>query len=304
MSTTARAWCDCGFHGDYRSHAVAAYALRRHSCARWRAKAAAARRRSDRARTVDRTPQPCRHPRARHEHGTHACYALDRCRCPSCAAANRSYEARRTRDRAYGHTDLVGATIVRQHIAALAATGIGLKTLAARSGVSHGALWKIVYGVPSTGRPPSRRVHRATANKILAVPAEPLRVAADHARIRATGTARRLRALIANGWSVAKLAQLAGVNRQALDPLLDDAGDFWRLVHARHARAVAALYDRLWNTPSPADQWRDKIAASRARRRAHTAGWPPPAAWDEEDIDDPNAWPDPGWRDEPTAVAA
>lgn len=51
---------------------------------------------------VDRIPKPCLHKHAQHEHGTLACYVLDKCRCLPCASANSTAESERQRQKAYG----------------------------------------------------------------------------------------------------------------------------------------------------------------------------------------------------------
>lgn len=40
----------------------------------------------------------------RYDHGTHACYVQDHCRCDDCTRANRDYERNRIRQKAYGRT--------------------------------------------------------------------------------------------------------------------------------------------------------------------------------------------------------
>src|SRR5690606_32073167 len=85
------------------------------------------------------------------EHGTYAAYVFgpegsdtaNGCRCPACRDARRDYEARRKQRAAPPY---VSATPAREHIAWLGRHGVGLKRIAEVSGVSHGALWKLVYG--------------------------------------------------------------------------------------------------------------------------------------------------------------
>jgi transcriptional regulator with XRE-family HTH domain len=246
---------------------------------------------------VDRTPQPCLHKVARHEHATRACYVLDRCRCIPCATANRVAERTRLRQTAYGrwqpYTD---AEPVREHLQTLADASIGLKTVARRSGVSQGALWKLVYGTtkPDGTRSPSRRVRHATAAAILAVQPGP-DTAAGRALVSAVGVRRRLRALVAAGWSQRKLAERLGIL----------PGNFTGTIRrarctAATVRSVRALYDELALTRPPEDTWRDRIAASRARNYAAARGWQPPLWWDEDWIDDPSF--DPLFADELAAV--
>lgn len=292
MSTLVKAWCDCGWHGEYDSPARADFARRRHSCERWRAKRAAARRHADRMRTIDRTPKPCHHTQTTHEHGTYAAYTLDGCRCLPCKDATAEYNRQLDRRNAYGRSDLVVADPVRSHVEQLAAAGIGLKTLARLSGVSHGSLWKLMYGKrqPDGSRVPSARIHKQTAAAVLAVRPS-LGTLAGGAKIDATGTRRRVQALMVLGWSIPQIGARADVDRQVLDAVVYGRRN---LVTAVRARAVCDVYDELWNTQPPTGDKFALIAANRTRRRAAAAGWAGPLAWDDDTIDDPQAAPDLG----------
>ena len=148
----------------------------------------------------DRTPKPCAHKEAQHAHGTYACYVLDFCRCHPCAKANRDYEAERVRQQAYGRWDnYVDAHPAREHIRTLTDQGMGLKRIVAVSDISQGLLWKLVYGKRRTDgtRTPSKRVRKDTLERILAIELD----LAAGAAVESTGTARRIQALVALGWS-------------------------------------------------------------------------------------------------------
>lgn len=148
-------------------------------------------------------PPPCKY-----DHGTHACYTLDGCRCKHCKVAAAEYEHRRVKDNAYGRRRLVDADPIREHVAMLREHGLGLKTIAARSGVPHGALWKLVYGAPDR-KSRSRNVRAATADKILAVtPAD----VADGARVPGKQTRARIRDLRAAGATWAELGEQFGMD--------------------------------------------------------------------------------------------
>lgn len=275
--------CDeCGWSGGpYRSRAQADYAYSRHSCSKWSARAAAAARAAAREAAADRTPRPCHHKRARHEHATRACYILDGCRCRPCADAAAAYERRRTRMVAYGRSDMVDAQPVRDHVEALRRAGVGLKRVAMLSGVAHGALSRLVYG--EKGRPRSRRVRRATASAVLAVQPDGSALSPG-ALVDGTGTRRRLQALACLGWTVHRLQEHTGCERQRLDQAMNGGR-----VRRSTAVAVRDAYERLWNTRPPATTRGERSAAGRAVARARRAGWAPPMAWD--DIDDPSVVP-------------
>lgn len=144
------------------------------------------------------------------EHGTHAKYALEQCRCELCRQAQREYNRRRVR--AIARPDeiwcpYVDAGPVREHVQWLRSCGIGLKSLAKLAGVPHGTLSKLMYGDPARHMPPSRRVRPATARKVLAVMPNH---AAGAQRVPAAPTWRLLDELIALGWSRGELARRLG----------------------------------------------------------------------------------------------
>lgn len=228
-----------------------------------------------------RVTRPCNHGGI-HEHGTRVAYVKDRCRCEPCTTVSREYEQRRRRDRLYGiSAGLVDAQPVRDHLAVLSAAGIGYKRVATLAGVSVTTVQTVLYHHPD--RPhagPSKRVKAETAAKILAVQPS-LELIGDGTPVPSRGAARRIQALVARGWSQAKLAERVGVTDQIMAPLL--AG---RPATAATVRAVHDVYEELWDQSPPTVTHRDRIAASRARNRASQLGWAPPAAWDDIDLDD------------------
>jgi hypothetical protein len=270
---------DCGHTTPVTTPALAAYALVKHSCATTRMRADRAQRRLDRL-ALSGPERPCTHG-AQHVHGTYVCYVIDLCRCRPCRDANRAYVAGLTRRTMYGHAAYVDAGPARTHIVALTASGMGLKRIVAVSDISQGLLWKLIYGKrrPDGTRTPSKRIRPATETAILAITLD----LADGARVDSTGTTRRIRALVAIGWSQSKIAARLGVT----------PANFTALTHGRtqvttaRAKAVVDLYDELWNTAPPQAGHRDKIAYSRSIRYAALAGWVVPMAWDDETIDDP-----------------
>lgn len=283
---TFPASCPCGWSGAYGSQAKADWNLRRHSCDKQRRRAESAARGAARRAGVDRTPRPCHHKRADHQHGTHATYVHDRCRCHPCSAANRTYEKTRLRKHAYGRfNDWTPASPVRLHILILMRAGVGLKRIAAVSGCSTGALTKIVYGYQ--GRPPSRRVHVRTANRILAVGIDQH---APGAKVPILGSTRRVQALTAIGYSASAVAQRVGVHPSNFTRVLHGRGE----ITARTRDAIADLYEQLADTPVVGTDHRSRISVARARNMAARNGWPPPAGWDDDTIDDPTVKPERG----------
>jgi predicted transcriptional regulator len=230
-------------------------------------------------------------------HGTRARYVRGPgpgmgpgCRCEACTAASRAEGTRRSRAILYGRWQpYVDAGPVREHLRALAAAGIGHRRVGELAGVSSGSLSKILYGGPGN-RPPSKRVRPQTAAAILALRPTPPQLAPG-ALVDITGTRRRAQALVACGWSQARLARELGLTAANFCAMLRRDQ-----VSAATARAVAGLYDRLWNRPPPEHDQRTRVAASRARNHAEREGWAPPLAWDDEHIDAPDAQPAEGWK--------
>jgi transcriptional regulator with XRE-family HTH domain len=183
----------------------------------------------------------------------------------------------------------VDAEPVREHLRALAAAGIGHRQAGELAGVSSGSMSKILYGGPGN-RPPSKRVRPQTAAAILAVRPSPGQLAPG-ALMDITGTRRRAQALVACGWSQARLARELGLTAANFCGMLRRDQ-----VTAATARAVSDLYDRLWNRPPPEHDQHTRGAAARARNHAGRQGWAPPLAWDDDQIDDPHGRPAEGWR--------
>jgi len=133
---------------------------------------------------------------------------------------------------------------VREHVGQLARSGVGWKRAAALAGVSTGAMSKLLYGGPGD-RPPSRRLRPETAAAILAVRPSPA-ILAPSALTGAAGTRRRIQALVATGWSQAKLSKRLGMTPANFAAMLHRDR-----VTVSTARAAAALYDELWTRRPP-----------------------------------------------------
>jgi len=204
-------------------------------------------------------------------------------------AANRQDAARRARLQAYGQWQpYVDARPARDHLYALSRAGIGWKRATELSGLSTGTVSKLLFG--KAGRLPSRRIRPETAEAILAVPLAPASLS-QGALVPADGTRRRLQALVAIGWPQSRLAGPLGMGASNFGTALGR-----KRVTAATARSVERLYDELWNRPPAEADQRSRISASRARNYARARGWAPPAAWDDDLMDDPDATPAEGWQ--------
>lgn len=104
--------------------------------------------------------------------------------------------------------------------------------------------------------------------------------------VPAAGTIRRVQALAVAGWPMARLARETGLSPARLAQVLTAS-----TVPSATARAVAAVYTR-YSMASPGLCGVALIHARAARARAAAAGWAPPAAWDDDTIDDPAAIPE------------
>jgi hypothetical protein len=217
-------------------------------------------------------------PRTERPHGR-VKYVVEKCRCETCTIASREYNQWLRRQHAYGRPPTVDAAPARAHVRALGAAGIGWRRVAKVAGVHSSIVSKLLYGTPTRNMAPTKRLRPDMASKILAVSVDAI---SDGALVPSAGTRRRIQALVAIGWSMAKLADRLGVQPTNLPAVLNRPNV---LVATR--RAVVSLYDELWDTAPPTDAHRDKIAASRARNMARRNGWPPPMAWDDDEIDDP-----------------
>ncbi|MEU6990306.1 hypothetical protein ABZ953_06545 [Streptomyces sp. NPDC046465] len=222
-------------------------------------------------------------------HGN-AKYHLEKCRCRTCCDAASAYDTNRSRAIAYGRWHpYVDAEPVRTHVKALSEFGIGWMRLAKIAGVPRGSVSKLLYGDPRRGMAPSKRLLPKNAQAILAV--EPaLEHLGSRVPIDGTGTRRRLQALVAKGWSQSELARRLGVDRANFGGTMTRG-----LVCASTARTVNGLYDELWRL-DPEQHGVPARWAEQARTLAADRRWAPPGAWDDDQIDNPDAWPDwTGW---------
>lgn len=194
-------------------------------------------------------------------HGTHAKYAVERCRCDDCRRAQREYN--RNRVRQLSRPDgvwrpYVDAARAREHVAWLRTCGVGLKTVARLSGVAHGTLSKLMYGDAARGMVPSRRIRPATEAKVLAVMPHD---AAGAQKVPAAPTWRLLDELIGRGWSRAELARRLGQQGPGLQVSRTS-------VRASTARKVERLHAQLIGVAVIPRKTRWGVRPVRARRSA------------------------------------
>ena len=163
----------------------------------------------------------------------------------------------------------VDAGPTRDRLARLAAAPVPLKALARASGMSDTAL-----GAIRGGR--RLQVQRATARRVALLTLTGIFSAQATGHVPRIGAVRRIRALMAMGWSHAEIAAAGAPNSARL---INGGG---HLITAQKWRAVRDVYDKLSMTPGPSPETR---GWARAR------GYPPPLAWDDDAIDDATAVP-------------
>jgi transcriptional regulator with XRE-family HTH domain len=214
-------------------------------------------------------------------------YANHGCRCQWCRHAEASYQASRSRLKAYGRWQHdVPTEPVRTHVQALNDAGLTWAQIANRAGVGVGTVRALLIGV--AGREPSKNIRQASARRLLAVPLPDDIDPAGRALLDATGTLRRLRALTAAGWPLTRLARHCDIPHRHLIHMLHGR---LRQVSPHTALTIRRLYDDLWNRDPRADgaRWYD---VEQARKLAASKGWAPALAWDDDEIDNPDARPD------------
>lgn len=183
--------------------------------------------------------------------------------------------------------DDVPIELVREHLMALRAAGLGRDRIGRLSGVHPRRVQAIINGSTSARDGVQTHVRAATAAKLLAVRPE-RRLVADDRRIGATGTRRRLQALVALGWSRSEVARRSGLNENTIGRAMVRDG-----CALATARAVHRVYEELWDQQPPIDTGEQRCSVSHARREAARKGWALPMLWDDDTIDDPAAVPAP-----------
>lgn len=186
------------------------------------------------------------------------------------------YAKRYRLDIEQGRERTVPAAPVRAHINALLADRWSMRAIAELAGVSAG-----VVSVVAAGKQPT--VRRVTARRILAVTPDRRFERINRAGfVLSTGACRRIEALLALGWRHDDISEAAGLPFRRSAVVLHQAGGW--IAQTTHDGIVRA-YEALSMTPGP---------SPHTRGRSARLGYAPPLAWDDEDIDDPNATPNMG----------
>lgn len=214
------------------------------------------------------------------------CYLHHGCRDTVCKQRHAETARIRRREKAYGTYTraLVDVAPVREHLDWLRSHGMGVRTIAAASGIHFTVITGIIWPTRDsrTGEAVIRKSVRSnTATRILAVRPE-LHLLADRAFIDATGYRRRLQALAAHGWTLPAIAHTTdgAVSAARLGKWIHA-----NLITAANARLIVAIYDRLELATPPLHTPAQRAMSRRAQRLAARHRWAPALAWDDIDTD-------------------
>lgn len=193
-----------------------------------------------------------------------------KCARPKCGNAA---QPGRNRGLCHKHYDLdpqrgyVDPTAARERLTLLRSRGVTIAMLG-KYGLSK-------FGV--RGVDTADRIRRITEIKVMSVPV-PAELVPTCADVDATGTARRIQALVAMGWPQSLIATELNTAQNAVSAMA-----LREKVTAERAIAVRELFGRWAMTPGPSNV---------SRTRARSKGWVTILGWN--DIDDPNETPDLG----------
>jgi hypothetical protein len=169
----------------------------------------------------------------------------------------------------------------RAHVRQLRQDGGTYRSIAAAAALSTGSVHRLASG--------RRRAQPGTTAAVLTVTSPGL----PQARLDATGTRLRLRALHVMGHGSARIARAVGVHPVTIRKIV--RGDA-RTVSQRLRDAIAELYDTWWDKRAPGRTRFERAAATIARKRAMTGDWCAPAAMDDDQLDLPGYQPEYGWK--------
>lgn len=219
--------------------------------------------------TTRELPPHGTYARARGNHRSGA----QRCHCYPCRAAEGAYAKRRKFLKASGRPLLADAAPIAAHLKRLTTAGDSLTVIAEQIGYSRSTLANI-----TSGR--TKKVRSALADKILAI--QPGNAMASNKSVPAIGSIRRLRALSAIGHYLKDIAAAADIEHSTASYLLNGHPE---TIHYELAQRINRGYRQLSTR---------RGTSARSMRRAEREQWAPPAAWDDDQIDDPNGTPDTG----------
>lgn len=216
---------------------------------------------------------------SRVRHGDPACADYG-CKRDGCLEARRRKQKKNKLLRQTGRPGYVSPDRAAAHVQKFRAAGLMDKEILNLLPVARNTFYRVMRGEPLT---------RGSEQKILSVPAP----AADAlgrirtlATVDATGTHRRLKALMWLGWPCGVLEQRIGVHEAWISRSFRCRTRVTQTVEVR----VRAVYDQCWNL-RPERAGVDAGEAEGTRFYARAKGWDGPLAWDDDTIDAPGAAP-------------
>lgn len=212
---------------------------------------------------------------ARTKHGDYGYSRTNDCRCDLCKVGVRRYEKRIAYEKLQGISRRADATEAKAHVQRLVDAGATFGQIARATGmvVQEVQVRRLILG--NRGKPVTW-VYRHTAAALLIVTLD--QALAFDTALPSIGVHRRLNALRYMGHSVAAISIELGITEEAV----------WQYYRRKKLmtttiRKVTDLYDK----------WSMTIGDSeRARWHAYRFDYAPPMAWEDVDIDDPDAEPD------------
>jgi hypothetical protein len=169
----------------------------------------------------------------------------------------------------------------RDHLTSLRQDGGTYRSIATAAVLSPATVHALASG--------GRRAQPGTATAVLTVTSPTL----PRARLDATGTRLRLRALHVMGHGSARIARATGTHPVTIRKLV--RGDA-RTVSRQLRDAVEDLYDAWWDKRAPGRTRFERAAATAARNRAIAGNWCAAAALDDDMLDVPGYRPRYGWK--------
>ncbi|WP_157509205.1 hypothetical protein [Luteipulveratus halotolerans] len=173
------------------------------------------------------------------------------------------------RDRSHGRPRYVSADPARQKLQRLLEADVSVRALARSSGLSAPALQAIANGERT-------KIQRRTATIVAQLALSGIYEQQPAGHVPKVGAVRRVHALMALGWTREQISQ-AGA--PSVGRVINSPGS---QITAQKWRQIRDVYDQLSMTPGPSPE---------TRGWARSRGYPPPLAWDDGTIDDPQARP-------------
>jgi hypothetical protein len=224
-------------------------------------------------------------------HDTLTCVKNYGCRLPACQQRASDWERDRRQQKAAGtwqsHVD---AEPVRQHLHMLSAHNITPRRAAILAGTGLATLYTLLPAQNGQRRPVKHTVTADVAERILAI--NPADVTPGH--VDPTGTVRRIQALVATGWPMARVAKPLGLHPSYVSNLIRRAAAQCTVTGST-ATKVADAYTTL-SQKRPGRHGINAQAVKRAKNFAASRRWPDTRYWAQhlDAINDPHFTPDYG----------